>query len=71
TAGMGIGLTVSGVAEPAMHYVNPSSGEPHPLAATQQALPVTLFHSCLHAGAISAVVRLASASLAYRHTLPL
>lgn len=71
SAGMGIGLMFFGVAEPAMHFLNPPVGSPATVEAAKEAMRLTFFHWGLHAWAIYAIVALILAYFGYRHGLSL
>src|SRR5690554_2581910 len=71
SAGMGIGLMFSGVAEPVMHFIAPPVGDPNTVEAAREAMKLTFFHWGLHAWAVYAIVALILAFFSYRHGLPL
>ena len=71
TSGLGIGLMFFSVCEPVMHYVTPPEAAPQSMAAAQDALKITFFHTGIHAWAIYSFVGLCLGYFAYRHNLPL
>ena len=71
SAGMGIGIMFYGVAEPALHYAQPPTGEPRTPEAARLAISLSFFHWGLHAWGVYAVMGLAIAYFGHRRGLPL
>lgn len=70
SAGMGIGLVFWGVAEPSLHYYNPSSGPGETPQAAEMALRYAFFHWGLHPWGIYAMVALCLAYFQFRKQVP-
>jgi choline/glycine/proline betaine transport protein len=71
SAGMGIGLLFSGVAEPVIHFENPPGLEGGSAAAATRAMDLTFLHWGFHAWSIYALVGLSLAYFSYNRHLPL